>query len=120
MPESVTLDLPLPPAPNGNPRARALLRQDWQSRCDMAALVQLAGVQCIDGQFELSITLQPSNNGAQLQSPVNDLVAYLRERELVHSAGPAHLRRLVLAWAPSADEAPAGARLELRELHSSA
>jgi hypothetical protein len=46
---------------------------------------------------ELSITPRPSNNGAHLQSPVNDLIAYLRERELIHSAGPAHMRRLVLA-----------------------
>jgi hypothetical protein len=118
MPEPITLDLPLPPIPGGAGAARAYaaLRQVWRNECDMAALAQLAGQPPrIDGQFELSIALQRNGNGSQLQSHVNDLVAYLRERELIHSAGPAHMLRLVLQWA-SADEAPAGCRLELREL----
>jgi hypothetical protein len=94
MPEPVELDLPLPPtasAGTSSNRGYAMLRQDWKNRCDMASLAQLAGAPRINAQFELSITLRPSNNGAHLQSPVNDLIAYLRERELTHSAGSAHI-----------------------------
>jgi hypothetical protein len=114
-PNRFTLDLPLPPAVSGSPRSHAMLRQDWKDRCDLASLAQLAGAPRIDGQFELSITLRQSNNGAQLQSPVNDLITYLRDRELICSAGPAHMRRLLLAWV-SADEAPTGCCLKLQVL----
>ena len=65
--------------------------------CDMASLAQIAGAPRIVGEFELSVTLRPNGNGGQLVSPIHDLVAYLRERELIHSAGPNDMRRLVLA-----------------------
>ena len=81
----------------------------------MASLAQIAGAPRIVGEFELSVTLRPNGNGGQLVSPIHDLVAYLRERELIHSAGPNDMRRLVLAW-DDADEAPAGCCLKLREI----
>ena len=117
MPEPVTLDLSLPPAPSAGHRSYALLRQEWKNRCDMASLAQLAGAPRIDGPFELAITLRPGSNGAQLQSHVNDLVAYLRERAIIHSAGPNHMRKLTLAWAAK-DEAPQGCTLKLRAILS--
>jgi len=119
MQEPIDLHLPAPPPPGGDRRTRGRLQRTWKSECDLAALGQLAGVSCINGPFELSIMLKQSGNSAQLQSPVNELIAYLKQIELIHSGGPAHLKRLVLEWG-SADEAPEGVRLELRELSSAA
>jgi hypothetical protein len=120
MPEPVTLDLPLPPAPGGSRRTYRLLRNEWRNRCDMATLAQVCGAPRVDGPYALGITMRSNGkNGAALTSYVNDLLAYLRERELVHSSGPAHLRKLILAWG-DASEAPEGVRLELRELSAAA
>jgi hypothetical protein len=62
------------------------------------ALAQLAGAPRIDGPYELSVVLRQGSNGSRLQTGLNDLLAYLKERELIHSAGPAHLKKLVLSW----------------------
>jgi hypothetical protein len=114
-PISFDLHLPAPPAPGGNRQTQGKLRRIWKSECDMHALAQLAGVTRIDGPYELSIVLKQSGNSAQLQSAVNELVAYLKQIELIHSAGPAHLKRLVLSWG-SADEAPEGVRLQVQQI----
>jgi hypothetical protein len=119
MPQSVTLDLPVPPPRMNGGRSHAMSRQIWKNECDMAALAQLAGAPRVDGPYALEIIMRQTNNGGVLTTYVNDLIAYLRERELVHSGGPAHLKRLVLAWG-DADDAPEGVRLQLSELPAAA
>jgi hypothetical protein len=118
-PISFDLHLPAPPPPGGNRQTQGRLRRTWKGQCDMHTLAQLCGAPRVDGAFSLAITLRQNNNGAVLTTCVGDLLAYLKEREFIHSAGPAHLRKLVLAWG-SADEAPDGVRLELRELGTAA
>jgi hypothetical protein len=83
----------------------------------MQIIAQLEGApQPIANAFELAITMRPNSNGSLLTTGVGELISYLRERGLVTSSGPNHMRGLVLARG-SADEAPAGCRLRLREIN---
>jgi len=118
-PIAFDLHLPAPPPPGGNRQTQGRLRRTWKGQCDMHTLAQLCGAPRVDGAFSLAITLRQNNNGPVLTTYVNDLLAYLKERELIHSAGPAHLKRLVLAWGNESD-APEGVRLELRGLPAAA